>query len=101
MRSLPRSTMMSPVRSPEKRDPPIIASMRLWSTLAPAAGGATRRMAQASARRRDAVRDMSFRVPGSPGRRALAGDRELLADGLEEALVDLAVVDRDRLLVTQ
>src|SRR5579862_4837344 len=73
--------------------------MRLCSTLAPAAGGATRRAAAAIARRRGAVRDMGL-LPGA-GAGASAGERELLADSLEEALVDLAVVDRDSLLVAE
>jgi len=67
---------------------------------APSAGcAARRRSAQAATRIRDAV--TSWRGKPANGPRALAGERELLADGLEEALVDLAVVDGDGLLVSE
>src|SRR6185312_4177988 len=92
--------MAMPVWLPANPDAATMPSILRSSTDAPSAGGAaTRRSAQAATRRRDAV--MSWRGKPGSGLRALASKRELLADGLEQALVDLAVVDGDGLLVAE
>src|SRR3954454_6093046 len=89
-----------PVRSPANPDAATMPSILRSSADAPSAGGAAaRRSTQEATRIRDAVTSEEEGRGGSPPR--LAGERELLADGLEQALVDLAVVDGDGLLVAE
>src|SRR6185437_15698744 len=89
-----------PVRLPANPEAETIPSILRSSAEAPSAGGAAaRKSAQAATRIRDAV------TSEKGGRRRalprLPGERELLANGLEQALVDLAVVDGDGLLVAE
>ena len=65
---MPRSYTASPVRLPENCDRATSAPIWRLSTLAPAAGGAARRNAQARTMRRGAFTDVEC-VPGGSGPR--------------------------------
>src|SRR5690242_5843124 len=89
-----------PVRLPANPEAATMPSILRSSADAPSAGGAAaRKSAQAATRIRDAV--TSEKGGEEEALPRLTGERELLANSLEQALVDLAVVDGDGLLVAE